>query len=868
MDNASAWTVAREAIDAAVRGHPTVLVIEGEAGLGKSRLLKRISRTVEGFEVHRAFGEPDAPDVAFRTLRELTASTGIAEPVNAFQSVSEMLALVDERQKERPLAFLIDDLQWADAESVRALAGLLRRSEGDRLLVAVATRPLGRAHAEWQRMLRDANSVIIRLDGLTLDEVDELVRDADPAATMALSAALHAHTAGNPLHVASLLSEHAVASLTEMADADELPAPLELAHHVESRVQGLSSDAGDLLNALAVLGDGWVSLDTAAAVAGITDARAAARVLTNERLIRTRGVTTTDVRIFHAVTRAAVYEVIPDARRQRLHLAASERVLDRGAHLRHRMASAREADDPELAGQLIAHADVQHRDGQYREAARFLRMASTVTVDRRARDALLLDARFEGVLGGDPEAAREHLETGDARDRLVVAMSFTDRGEWQRGWSVLSEIDESALEALPERIAFRVRVLRLFDAMGSGRPSDEIFVDIAAAERLEADPALQRHLLFTKLQVSAWTHASEVEFWEMSGFGAQRRLLAATPQGTALLAWRGINHALGGNPEEAIADLATATALIDTGGLDFTEGTYHAMLGLAQYLAGDTGRAGASIDVSLSTGVAHTHPVSLAISGLRELLGGEAEASRAARSHVRAGLLRNRYRGALLTADIVDLLVIASTSTADEQIAWVHRRRRELGDPLAEDVHLAPSLWLALQALAATWIGDAAAAIRWTERLEAASYAPSWRDDMARWTRLRVDELTGADAAEELAALARTGFESLPVFRGILGREAETSARRRGSAPAPAESSAEAPDAATGVLASLSDRERAVVALVSGGMSYAQIAKELYITRSTVGFHLSNCYAKTGARTRHELADLARTAGIGAQPAV
>lgn len=885
MDNAGAWTVAEDVIDAVRRGRTTVLVIEGEPGLGKSRLLKRLSHGLDGFEVHRAYGEPDAPDVAFSTLRELTASTTVAEPVNAFQAVSELLALVDERQRERPLAFLIDDLQWADAESVRALAGLMRRSEGDRLLLAVASRPLGRAHSEWQRMLRDANSVVIQLGGLTVEEVGGIARESDASATDDFVAALHEHTAGNPLHVISLLGEHTVASLTDMAAADELPAPLELAQHVEARVQTFSPDAGELLSALAVLGDRWVSLDTAAAVAGVGDARAAARVLTEERLVRTRGVTLTDIRIFHSVIRAAVYEVMPDARARRLHGAAALRVQDPSARLRHRMASMDASADPELAAELVAYADGQHVAAQYREAARFLRMAAAVTADRAAADELLLDAQFESVLGADPEAAREHLGIGDARDRLVVALSFTDRAEWQRGWAALVDLDDDTIAALPERVAFRVRVLRAFDAMGAGRPAPEIFIDIDAAERLaDADPALQRHLLFTKLQVSAWTFAGEAEFWEMSGFGEDRSVLASTRQGTALLAWRGINHALDGTPEEAIADLSTATALIGTGGLDFTEGTYHAMLGLAHYLGGDVARAGASIEVSLATGLAYTHPVSLAISGLRELLGGDARASRAVMAEVRAGLLRNRYKGAMLTADTVDLLVLAAVGTDAERRDWVRRRRLELGDPLSDDLNLVPTLWLGLHGLAATWVEDAAAAQEWAARLRAVAFGTEWRDAMVAWIDARVSELGGADATDALAVLAREEFTSIPVLRGLVAREAAASARRHGRADAaqlrreadalvvavdaPEESAAGETvssigvDGDSGVLAALSDRERAVVALVAGGMSYAQIAKELYITRSTVGFHLSNCYAKTGTRTRHELADLARAAGM------
>jgi DNA-binding CsgD family transcriptional regulator len=56
----------------------------------------------------------------------------------------------------------------------------------------------------------------------------------------------------------------------------------------------------------------------------------------------------------------------------------------------------------------------------------------------------------------------------------------------------------------------------------------------------------------------------------------------------------------------------------------------------------------------------------------------------------------------------------------------------------------------------------------------------------------------------------------------------------------------------------LSDRERDVLTLITGGMSYKQIARDLFITQSTVSYHLGNIYAKADVSSRHQLTQQVR----------
>ena len=61
------------------------------------------------------------------------------------------------------------------------------------------------------------------------------------------------------------------------------------------------------------------------------------------------------------------------------------------------------------------------------------------------------------------------------------------------------------------------------------------------------------------------------------------------------------------------------------------------------------------------------------------------------------------------------------------------------------------------------------------------------------------------------------------------------------------------------VFGELTERERDVAELAVVGLSYAQIARDLFVAPTTVSYHLSNIYRKCGVRTRHELTELARS---------
>lgn len=152
-----------------------------------------------------------------------------------------------------PVLLVADDLQWADPESVDALLWLLRRTAGDRLLVAVGTRPPAPGqHPDWKRWIEGPGAAVtITLTGLTRGQVAEMARRRWPSISDELVGRLHEHTGGNPLYLKTLLAEH---ELTDLSTADVLPAPAAFSRTIAARTSRLSDAALAVLRAASVLG--------------------------------------------------------------------------------------------------------------------------------------------------------------------------------------------------------------------------------------------------------------------------------------------------------------------------------------------------------------------------------------------------------------------------------------------------------------------------------------------------------------------------------------------------------------------------------------------------------------------------------------
>ncbi len=197
-------------------------------------------------------------------------------------------------------------------------------------------------------------------------------------------------------------------------------------------------------------------------------------------------------------------------------------------------------------------------------------------------------------------------------------------------------------------------------------------------------------------------------------------------------------------------------------------------------------------------------------------------------------------------------------------------------------------MWSAHVALAAIWAKRTDVALDLTDQLAHKPRVAAWAVGVAEWIRGLAAEARDdvPSAFAHLNNAAQTDLSAVPLYRAhVLYDHA-----RLGALSGDAHSAqASIDEAAAGYLSlnaaayfdrvdalrpkaaetaprsriGLSDRERDVLTLLIAGMSYAQIARDLFITQRTVGYHLGNIYNKSGVHSRHDLIEVVR-----AEPAV
>src|SRR5438067_5610634 len=454
--------------DAARGGEGRLVVVEGTAGIGKTRLLgaARELASADGvdvlaarggelegafvfgivrqlFEAPLAAATADARAELFAGAAELSASLFASAPTSAvregpessFAMLHGLYWLAANFALRKPTLLIVDDLHWADEPSLRWLLYLARRLEGLPLALLAGTRPPEQAGAPAlvRELLSDPAGLVIRPGGLGPESAVALARDRlgdepDPA----FAAALEKGSGGNPLYLVALLDAVRRQGLTPTAEhAPHVLAlgPRAVSYGVSTRLSRLPAEAADLLRAAAILGD-RAELSLTAALAGLdtAEALAAASALVRSDLLRHE----TPVEFMHPIVRTAVLEDLSAAERVGAHRRAAEVLLEAGglpeqaaAHL----AQTIPTHDPFVVMTLRRAADRSLAQGAPEAAAAYLRRA----LEEPPEPALRLDVLYElGVAELDSNAAEafEHLRQavgalGDAADRPDIVLAYS-----------------------------------------------------------------------------------------------------------------------------------------------------------------------------------------------------------------------------------------------------------------------------------------------------------------------------------------------------------------------------------------------------------------------------------------------------------
>jgi predicted ATPase len=269
-------------------GHPSIVLVEGEAGIGKTRLLadaltdararglQVVTGQAQELERARPFGVladafgcvASSPDPRRRAIAALLATsagdrgpvTVTSDPGLQFQAVDAFVDLAESLALDRPLVVGVDDLQWADPSSLLTLGALGGRLAGMPVALVACLRPSPHA-AELERALEALDAAGARrliLGALDERAVVELVAEVVAAEPGQRLLAEVAGAGGNPLFVtelvAALLEEGAIRVAGGRAEVAEMSLPPTLRLTILRRLSFLPEDTLRALRAASVLG--------------------------------------------------------------------------------------------------------------------------------------------------------------------------------------------------------------------------------------------------------------------------------------------------------------------------------------------------------------------------------------------------------------------------------------------------------------------------------------------------------------------------------------------------------------------------------------------------------------------------------------
>ncbi|MET0864707.1 MAG: AAA family ATPase [Nakamurella sp.] len=880
-----------EAVASVTAGERRLVLVRGEAGIGKTRLLTELSGVLGGADYTVLQGratelESDVPFApvleAFHNYPDLQLNVVAAQaisPGDRWKLYRAVSAALDDSEPAGPVALILDDMHWADPVTLEFLEHCIRRPPRRSLLLVLGLRPgvVGEHLLDAQRMT-NGGAVVVQLAALDSAAADSLMLSIT---TPADRARIFAQSGGNPMFIEELV---------RMGVGDLQPGAL--TDHVQVELRRASRSAAELLRAGALIGDPF-DVDVAGAASGLGPGEITEALddLAERSFVRPIGGRQFTFR--HPVVRTAILTALPPGRRLALHSRIAQVLAENAAPL---PARARHLSQSASAGDLAAALVLRGAAAAVRPQAPAI-----------AADWLLAAQR------ADP--------AGDPAVQAVLAETLVDAGRLDQALQVTQEAlaDPASPDSL-RLILVEVSVERLVGRHDAARRR----LQHALQAQDQQGPAAAR--LFAELAVSAYESGAFDEFGPFAeralGLPAADHLvrsvsllLLAVTQiftGDQAAAKRGSDDAIRIISTVSDAELAThAELLIVVPWALLSLERLTDILTTGRRTADAARRAGNS-----SAAVAQELAVLLALGltgRIRECVDAADRAEQSARTTfndqivqwslwMRAWALleRGNVQTAHLAAtesveiarrlDDSSLVTVATAVLGATLVAagepgkgrpmlaaydldpgWVCRwapilveADLALGDLVSAGEHadrataLANTIGLAgprayaaraagMTALAA---GEAEAAHSHSQAAIAAAESIGATLEVARCRLLAGRALAASDRAgaiAELEAAARMADDAgAERVRDAAVRELRRLGRRvgRGGQRAPG----------GGELGELSPREREIAELVADGLTNKEIAGRLFLSGKTVESHLSRTFAKLDVRSRAALA--------------
>jgi DNA-binding CsgD family transcriptional regulator len=863
-------------------GLPSVALITGEPGVGKTRLLQELIGGLPGETIVLAgAAEQGALGRPYEVVRAMLAAP---LPDNHGDELRRsVVGGIEERIGDRPAVVIFEDIHWADAESV-AVLDCLAAGQLPATLIVITSRPdeLTRrlpGGEVLERLERRQFVHHVHLERLDRTEVAAFLASVyGKVPPSGVVAALHGRTGGNPFFLEEILN---VAGDVDPAELDRQPLPWSLSELVRTQLDGLSTQERRIVEAAAVLGR-RAEFDLLAVATRTSEDELIAQL----RALVERGLLVEECEdsfIFrHALVRDAVEGQLLGRERRRLHEVA--------------LAALREASSEDLAA-LAHHA---RGAGRYEEfvmlardgVGRYLAGGSSHQALRLAVDALaeapddvvLLAAasRAAWLLGLYDEAVihaeqwHAVVRTAPAAERAaaarMLARVYHELARTDDMWRVVAELEALVDELEPGQDRALVMAWLAQLTMLNYRSRDAIeWADRAIAE---ADAVGAKGVRAQALveRASALYDLPEPHEDAMDAF----RVAIAEAEAVEdwVLVARAINNmskyltVSGLESEQYLSRLRDASERAGYDGMG--KHSYRYRLVELAIFRGNQAEARRALNHAVDGVGPHVKGWHFTLEAMLALEEGRLDvaadaldrAEPDARLFDRCGLLSLRLKLAALQRNSREAARLVAVMT----------------DDTAEEVGLdAETIFDRLEGVARLGLLDDAPKLvdRWAHRLPAATarYAAAARatvttlmgggdvttgldglaaalDDRAllvpahqrAWLRVVLARgLAGQSRRPEALAAARAARDDLERWPGWRRDEVDALLRRLEGGAAEGEGE-------------LTSREREVAALLAEGLSNAEVARRLYISPKTAAVHVSNILMKLGMSSRAEVA--------------